>query len=80
MVEADVALEPAGADGVEETEGAEAVDVGGVFCHFEGDLDVGLGTEIVDFGGLDRGDDIDEVGAVGEIAVVEVEVVSACEE
>lgn len=64
LVEADVFLETAGTDGVEETEGAEGVDVGGVLCHLEGDFYVGLSTEIVDFGGLDLGEDIDQVGAV----------------
>ena len=64
LVEPDVLLEPAGADGVEETEGPEAVDVTGVFSHLKGDLDVRLGAEVVDLGGLDLGDDVDEVGAV----------------
>jgi len=64
LVEADVLFEAAGTDGVEETEGAEAVDVSSVFGHFERDLDVGLGTKVVDLGGLDGGDNVDEVGAV----------------
>jgi hypothetical protein len=48
-----VLLESAGADGIEETEGPEAIDVAGVFCHLEEDLDVRLGTEVVDLGRLD---------------------------
>jgi len=64
LIEPDVLLEPAGADGVEETEGPEAIDVAGVFCHLKGDLDVGLRAEVVDLGGLDLGNDIDEIGAV----------------
>jgi hypothetical protein len=77
LVEADVLLEPAGPDGVQQTEGAEAVDVAGVFGHLEGDLDVRLGAEVVDLGGLDVGDDVDQVGRVGEIAIVKLELVRA---
>lgn len=77
LVEPDVLLEAAGTDGVEETEGAEPVDVAGVFSHLEGDLDVRLGAEIVDFSRLGLGDDVDEVGAVAEISVVQLELVRA---
>ena len=75
LVEADVFLQAAGSDGVEETQGAKAIDIASVLCHLEGDLDVGLGSEVVYFGGLDLGDDIDEVGAVAEVAVVQLELV-----
>lgn len=78
MVETDVLLEAAGTDGVEETERAEGIDVGGVLCHFEGDFYVGLGTKVVDFGGLDLGKDIDEVCAVREIPMVELQFVRSC--
>jgi hypothetical protein len=77
LVEADVFLQAAGSDGVEETQGAETIDIASVFRHLEGDLDVGLGSEVVDFGGLDLGDDVDEVGAVAEVAVVQLELVGA---
>lgn len=70
LVEPDVLVEPAGADGVEETERAESVDIARVFGHLEGDFDVRLGAEIVDLRGLDGGDDVHEVGAIGEVAVV----------
>src|SRR5262249_23995148 len=39
----------------------------------ETDLDMGLGREIVDFGRLGLLDDADEVGGVGEVAVVHEE-------
>jgi hypothetical protein len=57
-------LETAGSDGIKETEGAQTVDIAGVFCHFKGDLDVRLGAEVVDLCGLDLGNDIYEVCAV----------------
>lgn len=78
LVETDVFLETAGTDGVEETERAEGIDVGGVLCHLEGDFYMGLGTEIVDFGGLDLGKDVDEVCAVREITVMELQFVRSC--
>lgn len=64
LVKPDVLFEPTGADSVKEMEGPEAINITGVFCHPEGDLDMGLGTEVVDFRGLDLGDDVDEVSAV----------------
>ena len=45
-------LESVGADGVEE-KGTKAVDVTNVFCHLKEDLDMQLGAEVVDLGGLD---------------------------
>lgn len=77
MVEADVVLEAASANGIEETKGAKPVDVAGVFGHFERDLDVRLCAEVVYFGGLDLGDDVDKVGAVTQVAVVQLEFVRA---
>jgi hypothetical protein len=38
---------------------------------------VRLGAEVVDLGGLDVGDDVDQVGRVGEIAIVKLELVRA---
>lgn len=78
LVETDVFLETAGTDGVEEAERAEGIDVGGVLCHLEGDFYMGLGTEIVDFGGLDLGKNIDEVCAVREITMMELQFVRSC--
>lgn len=80
LVETDVFLEAAGTDGVQETERAKGVDVGGVLCHLKGNFDVGLGTEVVDFRGLDLSEDIDEVCAVREITMVELQFVRSCRE
>lgn len=38
---------------------------------------MGLGAEVVDLGGEDLGEDVDEVGAVGEVTVVQLEFVGA---
>lgn len=48
LVKARVLVKPDGADGVKEAQGAEAIDIGGVFCHLEGDLDVRLSSKVVD--------------------------------
>lgn len=71
LVEAAGLLEAAGADGVQQAQRADSVDLGGVLGEVEGDLDVGLGAEVVDLVGADLGDDVAEVGAVGEVAVVQ---------
>ena len=52
---------------------ADGVGIGGVFGGLEAHLHVALGGEIVDLGRLDLLDDADQVGAVGEVAVVELE-------
>lgn len=39
---------------------------------------MGLGAEVVDFGGLDLRENIDEIGAVREIAVMKLELGWPC--
>ena len=73
LVEAHVSLESARPHSVEQAKRAEPVDVAGVLGHLERDLDVRLRAEIVDFGRLDLGDDVHQVGAIGKIAIVELE-------
>ncbi|RUS30880.1 hypothetical protein BC938DRAFT_478824 [Jimgerdemannia flammicorona] len=73
LVEPDLLGQTDGADGIEETEGAEGIDIARVLGHVEGNFDMGLGTEIIDFSGLDLGNDVHQTGGVGEIAVVEKE-------
>ena len=70
MIEPNVFFQPACSYGVQEAECTEAIHIGSIFCHFEGDFDVGLGTEVVHLGRLHLGDDVDEIGTVAEIAVV----------
>ena len=49
LVKADLAGETGFFDCVEETEGANGIDFGGVFGDLEGDFDVALGSEVVNF-------------------------------
>lgn len=70
LVESHVPLESDGTNGIEETEGADAVNIGCVLCHFKRDLDVRLSTEVVDLGRENLGKDIHEIGTVREITVV----------
>jgi hypothetical protein len=51
----------------------QAIGVGGVFRGLEADLDVALGRQIVNLGGLDFLDQPDQVGRVGQVAVVKEE-------
>jgi hypothetical protein len=62
------------ADRLEEVEGTDAVHLGGVHGHLEGHLHVRLRGEVVNLGGADVADDGDEGVEVGEVTVVEVEV------
>ena len=75
MVETNVLLESTCTDGIEKAESTEAINVTGIFCHLERDLDVRLSTEVVDLSRLDLGDNVHEVGAVAQIAVVKLELV-----
>jgi len=68
-----VFLEPTGSDGVKQTKSAEAIHVASVFGHLEGDLDVRLGSKVVDLGWLYLGEDVHQVGTVGQIAIVQLE-------
>ncbi len=47
------------------------VGVGGVFGRVEADLDVALGGEVVDLVGLHLLHDADQVGGVGQVAIVQ---------
>mmetsp|Transcript_20926 Transcript_20926/g.67317 ORF Transcript_20926/g.67317 Transcript_20926/m.67317 type:complete len:372 (-) Transcript_20926:86-1201(-) len=58
-------------DGVQHAQRADAVRLGGVLGHLEGHLDVRLGGQVVDLVGADLGDERDEVGGVGHVAIVE---------
>ena len=62
------------ADGLEEVQGADAVLLGGVPRHLERNLHVRLRGEVVHLGGANVADDGDEGVEVGEVTVVEVEV------
>ena len=71
LVEFDFLLKPRGADGVEHAEDTHTVAVGCVFGHIKRDLDVTHGTKVVDLGGLDIGNDGNEIGGVAKITVVQ---------
>ena len=73
LVDAGFGGEAEDANSLEDAEGAEGVGIGGVFRSLEGDSDVTLGAEVVDLVGLDLLNDADQVGRIGEIAVVEDE-------
>lgn len=61
------------ADSVQKAEGPETVDVSSVLGHLERDLDVRLRTKVVDLGWLDLCDDVDKVGTVAQVTVVQLE-------
>jgi hypothetical protein len=57
----------------EQPQGADRVGIGGVFGGFETHLHMALGGQIVDFRRPHLLDDPDQAGAVGEVAIVELE-------
>jgi len=72
LVEAGFFLQPEDANGFEQAQGAQAVHVGGVLRAFEADGHMALRTQVVDLIGLGLLHDADQVGAVAEVAVVQV--------
>ena len=61
-------LQAQDADGFQQAQGAHAVDVGGVFRGFEGNRHVAHGPQVVNFIGLHRLNDADQVGGITQIA------------
>ncbi len=73
LVEAAVALQAEQADRLEQSQRAQRVDVGGVLRALEADRDMAHRAEVVDLVGAHLLHDADQVGAVGEVAVVQDE-------
>jgi hypothetical protein len=71
LVELALLLKAACPNGVEESKGTKGIDVGSVLAHLEGNLDVGLSAKVVDLVGLNAGDELDKVGRVGKVTVLE---------
>ena len=67
------------ADGLDDAEHADGIDIGGELGGVEADLHVALGGEVVDLRGAHVGDDADDGHGVAEVSVVEVEVGAALE-
>ena len=64
-------LEAEDADRLEQAQRAERIGVGGVFGRLEGHRDVALRRQVVDLVGLHLLHDADQVGGIGQVAVVQ---------
>ena len=62
------------ADGLDDAEDANGINIGGELGGVKADLHVALGGEVVDLRGAHVGDDADDGHGVAEVGVVEVEV------
>ena len=67
------------ADGLDDAEHANGINIGGELGGVKADLHVALGGEVVDLRGAHVGDDADDGHGVAEVGVVEVEVGAALE-
>ena len=74
LVEAGFLLQAQDANGLEQAQGANAVDVGSVFRTFKAHSHMALGAEVVDFVGLRFLHDAYEVAGVAQVAVVQLEI------
>lgn len=77
LIKADVFLEPTRTNGVEQTKGAETINVTGVFSHLKRDLNVRLSTEIINLSWLNLSNNVDEIGAVAQITVMKLKLVGS---
>jgi len=73
LIEAGLVLPAENADGLKQAQGDKPVGVGGVFRGFKRDLHMRLGREIVDLVGLGFLHDADDIGCIGDIAIVQLE-------
>ena len=62
------------ADGLDDAEHADGIDIGGELGGVEADLHVALGGEVVDFVGAHGADNGQDAHGVAEVAIVQVEV------
>lgn len=72
LVEACFLFEAEDADGFEDAQGADGVDVGSVFGAFEADCDVALRAKVVDLVGFRFLDDAHQIAGVAQVAVMQV--------
>mmetsp|Transcript_13501 Transcript_13501/g.27564 ORF Transcript_13501/g.27564 Transcript_13501/m.27564 type:complete len:233 (+) Transcript_13501:392-1090(+) len=70
LVEASGLLESTGTNGIEHTKDAHSITIGSVLWHVKGHLHVTHSTKVVDFVGLDIGNDCDQVGGIAKITIV----------
>ena len=72
MIEADLVLPPQDANRLEQAQRAYRVGIGGVFRGFEGYLHVRLRRQVVDLVRSRLLHDADQVGRVGNVAIVQM--------
>jgi hypothetical protein len=74
LVEAGLLLQAQDADGLQDAQGAGAVHIGSVFRALEAHGHMAHGAQVVDLVGLHLLHDAGEVGAVGQVTIVQHEV------
>jgi len=73
LVETDFAFQSCFADGFEDADGAQTYHIAGVFGDVEGDANVALSAEVVNFIRLQRIEQLDQHDRIGEVAIVKKE-------
>ena len=71
MVKSDLVFQTQNSDALEQTQRAKRVGVGGIFRRLKAHLDVALCGEIIDLRRLHFLNDADEIGGVGQVAVMQ---------
>ena len=72
MIEPSLVLPSQDTNRLKQAQRAEGIGIGGIFRGFEGYLDVRLRREIVDFVWLRFLHDADNVGRIGQVAIMQI--------
>ena len=62
-----------GSDGLQNAENADSINVGSEFRRIKTDLDVALGSQVVDFIGLYLPDHLDDAHRITKVGIVKME-------
>jgi hypothetical protein len=60
-------------NGFQKPQRPERIGIGGVLRRFKADLNVALGSQVIDLGWLGILDDANEIGRIGQVAIVQRE-------
>mmetsp|Transcript_11082 Transcript_11082/g.17785 ORF Transcript_11082/g.17785 Transcript_11082/m.17785 type:complete len:277 (-) Transcript_11082:110-940(-) len=72
LVEPNLLFQSGSSNGIQHAQNTHTICIGRVFGHIKGHLDVTHGTQIVNFGGFDAGNDSNQIGSIAQITVMQV--------
>jgi hypothetical protein len=71
MIESDLRLHSTSTDSVQHTEHTHTITICGVFGHIKGYLEVNHGSQVVNFRGTHFGNNVNEIGSITQVSIVQ---------